>query len=222
MDETRAKLIDAAGYEFAERGFEGATVRSICERAGTNLAAVNYHFGDKERLYEAVLLVAHQSRPSFVADVEGGTNDPRATLRRFVANFLEELVFHQATPWHQAVMVREIAAPTKASDTLVREAIRPQFEALLAILRRLMPRSEPRQIQAIGFSVVAQCLHYKLNRSISERIIGVEAFERLDLEFLIDHITRFTLAALGHGEPLNTTTSADLDSQSGPKARSNR
>ncbi len=52
---TREKLVEAAAQVFAEVGFEAATVREICSRAGTNGAAVNYHFGDKLGLYTEVL-----------------------------------------------------------------------------------------------------------------------------------------------------------------------
>jgi AcrR family transcriptional regulator len=51
-DPTREKLLEAAGQIFAEHGFQAATVREICSRAGANVAAINYYFGDKVELYE--------------------------------------------------------------------------------------------------------------------------------------------------------------------------
>src|SRR5262245_10062590 len=52
---TEERLLDAAGEIFGEYGYRAATVRQICEKAGANVAAVNYYYGDKEGLYLAVL-----------------------------------------------------------------------------------------------------------------------------------------------------------------------
>ncbi len=203
QDPTKARLLEAAGEEFAEKGFEGATVRSICDRAGTNLAAVNYHFGDKEQLYEQAVLHAHRCGPGMPREMAiSGT--PAEELRAFVAVFLENVVALRSPTWHQTLMLREMVNPTRASEALVREAIRPRFEVLSGIIRRLCPEADARRVQALAFSVVGQCLHYKLTRSISERLVGREAFERLDPEYLTDHVTRFTLAALGVAAPFHS------------------
>ena len=203
-DLTKTRLLEAAGEEFAEKGFEGATVRAICERAGANQAAVNYHFGDKEQLYEQAVLQAHRCGPGM--DHESVSMDlaPAEQLRQFVAGFFKNVVALKSPTWHQTLMLREMVNPSKASEALVREAIRPRFELLSAILRRLCPGADGRRVQALAFSVVGQCLHYKLTRSISERLVGVEDFERLDPEYLTDHVTRFTLAAIGEAPPIDS------------------
>ena len=48
---TKLALINAAGELFADHGLEGTSVRAIAEKAGANVAAINYHFGSKENLY---------------------------------------------------------------------------------------------------------------------------------------------------------------------------
>src|SRR6266850_7915162 len=58
---TEKRLLEAAGEIFAEHGYRAATVRQICEKARANIAAVNYHFGDKEGLYRAALRSVHRA-----------------------------------------------------------------------------------------------------------------------------------------------------------------
>ena len=51
----RQRLLEAAAEVYGEQGYRNARVRDICLRAGANIAAVNYYFGDKKRLYDEVL-----------------------------------------------------------------------------------------------------------------------------------------------------------------------
>ncbi len=201
LDQTKARLLEAAGREFADKGFEGATVRSICDRAGANLAAVNYHFGDKERLYAEAVMEAHRcgtrQMPDAMLDLA-----PAEALRRYIHHFLTNVAALKQETWHHTLMLREMTRPTRASVILVEEAIRPRFVRLAAIFRRICPDADDRRIHALAFSVVGQCLHYKVSRDISEQIVGPEAFARLDLEYLADHVAHLTLAALGQAPPL--------------------
>ena len=61
-DDPRDRLLLAAGQAFAEHGYEAATVRDIFLEAGVNVAAVNYYFGDKRRLYIESVKHAHEQR----------------------------------------------------------------------------------------------------------------------------------------------------------------
>lgn len=201
QDPTKARLIESAGEEFAAKGFAGATIRSISLRAGTNVAAVNYHFGDKEGLYAAAVVEAHRCGQEEFDETAGVDARPEELLRRFVHRFLTNLSRDRAGSWQTALMLRELIEPSIASDVLVRESIRPQFERLREALRSLCPEADDRRLDALAFSVVGQCLHYKVARPISIRLIGPEAYAQLDVEYLTDHITSFCLAALGVVSP---------------------
>jgi TetR/AcrR family transcriptional regulator, regulator of cefoperazone and chloramphenicol sensitivity len=204
QDPTRVRLIEAAGEEFAGKGFDCARIRTICERAGANVAAVNYHFGDKEQLYVETVLDAHRCGMD-IPDTEPATPPaPAEQLRFFIHHFLcHVLAINHPEDWRHRLMLREMLHPTAASDVLIREAIRPKFEWLQGILREFCPDADERKLNALAFSVIGQCLHYRMGRPIAERLIGHDAFESLDLNFLTDHITSFCLAALGCSPPLN-------------------
>ena len=210
---TRAKLLEAAGEEFAAKGYEAASIRKICDRVGANSAAVNYHFGSKEQLYVAAVLEAHRCGTELLPEELFREASPAEQLRRFIHHFLGNvLVISREDSWHQALILREMLQPTaSASETLVREAIRPRFERLRGILRRICPEADERRLAALAFSVVGQCLHYRVAGPIPRRLVGDEVYESLDLEFLTDHITTFCLAALGQVPPLDAAgqTAAD-------------
>jgi AcrR family transcriptional regulator len=195
--------MEAAGEEFASKGFDSARIRSICDRAGANVAAVNYHFGDKERLYIDAVLDAHRCGiGNSVSDADLPA-EPADQLRCFIHHFLSNvLAINHPEDWRHRLMLREMLDPTAASDVLIREVIRPRFECLLGTLRHFCPEADERRLNALAFTVIGQCLHYRMGRPIGERLIGKEAFAALDLDFLTDHITMFCLAALGCATPL--------------------
>jgi AcrR family transcriptional regulator len=91
---TKASILAAGRIEFAERGFEGARVDAIAERAGANKRLLYHYFGNKEDLYRAVLLDAYQEirrgerglSLERLGPVEGMDRLVRFTFRHFLAN----------------------------------------------------------------------------------------------------------------------------------------
>ena len=205
LDATKTKLLEAAGEEFALKGFEGATVREICIKAGVNQAGVNYHFGNKERLYVQAVIAAHHCRSQLPEQIECETSTPTEALRLYIYSFLKNVLDIQrdTKTWHSELMMREILHPTAACDALVKESIGPQFARLRHILGSICPEADNTRLDVIGFSVVGQCLHYKMANAICERLMTPERHAQLDLNYLADHITGFTLAALGLAAPLD-------------------
>ncbi len=198
-NETRQRLLEAAGEVFAEKGFRNTTIREICHRARANLAAVNYHFGDKERLYLAVLVYAHtrarEKYPLFSGDSEDIS--PALRLRAFIHDLMFSLLDEGMPAWYSKLMAREMIEPTAALDTLVENMLRPMAQKLGAIVRELLRVGvTDEQVRYCQLSIVSQCLHYRHARPLIQRLFPKQQFGPADIQALVDHITRFSLCAV--------------------------
>src|SRR6476661_9777404 len=116
QDITRERLLNAAGEVFADKGFESATIREICTRAGANVAAVNYHFGDKEQLYVAAVELAHcdQGKPpeaTWPSDMPA-----EQKLVEFIREMMRDMIDRDRPGWQIALIMREMAKPTRACE----------------------------------------------------------------------------------------------------------
>ena len=196
---TRQHLLEAAGRVFADVGFRAATVREICERAGANIAAVNYHFGDKEQLYRAVLQETYQSAiKKYPADYglrENATAEER--LRAFVHSLLLRIFSEGPSARHGKLMAREMMEPTGALDAIVREDIRPMSSLLVSIVSELLGAGADDATKRLcANSVVSQALFYHHCRPVVVRLHPDLKFDRAGIERLTEHITRFSLAAI--------------------------
>ncbi|HEX3799766.1 MAG TPA: CerR family C-terminal domain-containing protein [Verrucomicrobiae bacterium] len=196
---TREHLLEAAGEVFAEVGFRAATVRQICQRAGANIAAVNYHFGDKTELYRAVL--KESSRAALAKYPPDFGLPPRATpeqrLRAFVYSFLLRIFSEGPSARHGKLMAREMIEPTGALDSIVKDNIRPSSVLLMSIIGDLIGKKASDKTKRLcAMSVVSQVLFYHHCRPVVLRLFPGIKFDEANTVALADHITSFSLAAL--------------------------
>ncbi len=199
MDDTREKLLAAASQVFAEKGFEKATVREICQAAQvSNVAAVNYYFGDKERLYIESVKRAHRMKIAEVPlPVWEPDTAPEEKLRGLIATMANRLIAESTQPWHEQLMMREVMQPTAAVAELVQEFFRPHFEILLSVIDELVPKdTPPEKRHLLAFSIIGQCLHYRVARPIVNLLVGPEEAATLTPDHIAHHVAEFTLAAL--------------------------
>ena len=199
LDTKRQRIIDSAGELFAERGFDTTTVRDICQAADANVAAVNYYFGDKQRLYVEAVVRAHRWRMERVKLPEWSQDTPPETkLADFIRTFIRRVRSGPGDTWHTKLIMREIGNPTAACAELVQSSIRPQFEILIAILRELLPQESDDQerLQLTAFSIVGQCLFYHFADPVIRNLMSSEQYSQLEIDKLADHIAQFSLAAL--------------------------
>lgn len=197
--DTRAALLQAAAAEFAEAGYHDATIRAICRRAGANVAAVHYHFGDKEQLYLAVLrhLMDEANRRLPFDMGLGPQSAPAARLRALVRSLLGRLLEPGPHAWLGRLVARELLEPTPALEVMIREHIRPMSEQLRSVITAIL--GSDRDEQTLGFcglSIVSQCFFYFHCRAVVSRLLPDLPQGPAAVGPLTEHITRFSLAAL--------------------------
>jgi AcrR family transcriptional regulator len=195
----RTRLLRAAGEVFSQQGFRSATIRDICSRAGTNVAAVNYHFRDKESLYALVLETALQEALERFPPDLGVTPESTAEdrLRAFIRSFMLRMLGGGVPEGLFRLIAHEMIEPTRALDPLVERVLRPLFARLLGIVGELLgPDADPEVVRLCARSVVGQCFFY---RHAQEVIVRLQPDERIDagrVDELADHIASFSLAGI--------------------------
>jgi AcrR family transcriptional regulator len=196
---TRAAIMEAAGKIFAEEGYSKATVRDICRHAGANIAAINYHFGNKKGLYLAVLKhyqeIAFQTYPPDLGIKE--TQRPEEKLRAFVRSFLMRIMNEGRPAWFGKLLAREFTEPTWAFDIMVKDTIRPSFQLLTGIVAAITGKEiKDRKVLLCSMSVVGQCLYFRHSHQVITRLFPEESFGPKQIEELTEHITLFSLRGL--------------------------
>jgi AcrR family transcriptional regulator len=197
-DSTRQKILLTAGPIFARKGFAQTTVREICELAGTNLASINYYFGDKEKLYIEVLMLAQelQVQQNPLPDFEPDTS-AEEKLHLLIGTLLNRIVAMQTEPWQVRLILREVLQPTSASKGLMDTYFRPYFEAILSVVDELFGYPVPMDVrQQIGVSIIGQCMIYRTSAEMMSQMLTPSEISHFSIDALTKHITEFSLSAI--------------------------
>jgi AcrR family transcriptional regulator len=206
-EKTQQEIINAAGLLFAEQGFKATTVAQICKAAKVNQAAVSFHFGGKEQLYIALVRHGYEYALAEIPWPKWEPETPATVkLRDFVLTFLRRAVADREPRWPCQLIMREMVEPTKACEEFVRGYIRPTLALLHGILQELLPADFPEERRIlIGQSIIGQMLFYRVARPVLQLLLTGDQLLRFDepqMQRLADHITAFTLAALGVAAPV--------------------
>jgi TetR/AcrR family transcriptional regulator, regulator of cefoperazone and chloramphenicol sensitivity len=196
--ETRLRVLAVATKLFAAGGFKKVTVRQICLEAHANVAAVNYHFGDKLGLYREVLGKAIETMKATTEAARDAGNSlaPEEKLRAYIRVFIRR-VYHKAhEPWIHHLMAQEMADPTPALDLVVDQVHKPRLAYLTEVVAEILrvPPSDPRVLLSV-VSIQTQCIAPLMNPF--SRRLGVDMVpDEASVEALATHIEQFSLGGL--------------------------
>ena len=202
--ETKKRILDSAEILFAQRGYQGVSVRDIIAAAKCNVAAVNYHFGGKENLYLEVFRSrwmprAKRVRHAFKQSLKEYKRPLRAgdVIRALTTAFLELELSEEERKLHHQLMAREIAQPSEAFNMVVNKVMKPFFQEVAQTLQPVMPSPvQERALMLKILSVFAQILYFNFARTGVSRITG-QVYDDGFKNEICEHIIRFSLHGLG-------------------------
>jgi len=203
--ETRDALIDAAGELAAEIGFDNVSTRAVAERAGENIGSIHYHFGTKEKLFEAVIAVVsrkwkQRSIAMVLKELEGELDRPEGqsrAIRAAVHHYLTLLFGHERPAWHCRVTYQVMQCAGPLQDLLLKEMVRPSHKAIIDLIRRIKPELSYREAFVhVGVMTMPLAFHADFMPAVL-RFIGTRGYSDAYLQTLEDVIVRQTQLSLG-------------------------
>lgn len=177
-ERTRGRILDAAAECFAAQGYDRTTVRAICAGAGVNVAAVNYFFGSKEKLYFETVerIVARVAGPLLpLADRARDDAGWRAAIRAWTERILRVMLADRAPEsWAARVFAHERHRPSPALAPIYERLLVPVEGELHRLVRMAFPRDPGGTVvRDWADLILAQVLHYGFRAPPWDRILGV-------------------------------------------------
>jgi TetR/AcrR family transcriptional regulator, regulator of cefoperazone and chloramphenicol sensitivity len=198
-EKIRQSLLIAASEVFAHKGYRDATVAEICEQAGANVAAINYHFGDKETLYrESWRRAFHESLKAYPPN--GGASDdapPEERLRAHVTAIVRRMADKNNKEFW--FVQREFANPTGLLEEVMREEIHPLQKRTEDLVRELLgPLISDSEVQFCETSIISQCINPMVVRRKLKGKDGEKGGppQINDIEAYANHVVKFSLAGI--------------------------
>ena len=196
---TKIKLLAAAAEVFAEKGYQNTTVAEIGQRADSNLAAVNYHFGSKDALYVAVWKHAFEEAME-VYPPDGGLDPqagPEEKLQALIDSHIHRILDDSRLGHAGKILLQEMANPTEVIQQVRHDAIRSLRKRTQGIVKELLgPEATDQEVGFCEMSVIHQCLAIGFRKGRFPDKIIKENFTPDVIDALVEHITRFSLAGI--------------------------
>ena len=192
--------MDAAGQVFGEKGVDAATGQEICQRAGVNTAAINYHFGGMQNLYEAVLVAAvqHTTNLPRLSKIAANGEDSTQQFHAVITMLVSIATRRDTEAWVIRVLLRELISPSPAFERLcVDEQVLPKGQIFSSIVANIMglPADHPAVAQGCICVFVPWQMVIISPDSMLNRLFP--AFDlNLPAEILIDRAFKFALGGL--------------------------
>src|SRR4051812_24305730 len=192
---TRDRILERAGELFAATGYGETTSKAIATAARVDLASINYHFGSRTGLYQAVLVEAHRRLITLdlLEALERSRQPARVKLERLIEAFVDSALARRG--WHSRVLAREIFAPSSNLEALAQQEALPKIKVIMQILSAItgIPIDDPAVSRCL-LNVAAPCL--MLFVAPADVPGPLQLVLRMPRPALVAHLRQFAFAGL--------------------------
>ena len=198
-DVTRERILKAAERLFAERGYDGTSIRAIVAKARVNQAAINYHFDGKDGLYREVLRAAFRAltEQQLAHAEEVRAMSREQALHEFIRRQLHPLTARDEFSRHMRIFNWETVRPTAVFRSLVSEEAAPFMGLASDLVRRFLPEADHRTLTVATIWLIGQCSIFLRNREVlAQPPVGL-VLDGSAIEWLSQAIGRWVLGGLG-------------------------
>ena len=196
------RILDVAEELFSEKGFDGTSIRSLTAKAKCNLAAVNYYFGGKNKLYSEVFRRRMQKmRDIRIASINRvmSENKHETTLEElltaFATAFIEPLVTQSSGRRFVKLMSREMIDSHLPAGMFFEETVKPVVGSLTGALTKVCPNlTEQKAVICIQL-IIAQLVHVIRIKEVLGKVEGIDLLT-YELADAVKHIVGFSAAGI--------------------------
>lgn len=192
---TYNRILAAAGELIAESGFAETSNKAIAAHAGADLASINYHFGSRSGLYEAVLAAAHGRLISIddLRQISSEDGPPQEKLKRIIEGLVDAATGTEN--WHVRVLSRELLSPSSHLQVLMHDVILPKTRIVSAILSEItaIPIGDPALLRCLASIAAPSAMLLVVGRNSTP---FAEDIVKMTREDLIGHLYGFAIGGL--------------------------
>lgn len=197
---TKQRLLEAAVRLFAEKGFQGTSVRAVTQAAGTSVSAANYHFGSKEEMLRAAIRMRTEPlngrRLDALDAVECDAGEGGARIDAIVGAFVRPVFEMRAAgsnedPAYRGLAARLYVDTREAVMQIRREVFEPVNDRFCEALQRALPSASRPEIE-LALQLATAVLVHLLSRDGSSLTAG----SRIDSDELVSKLVSFAAAGI--------------------------
>ncbi len=187
MTDTKERLLQTAAELFAKHGIDGVSTRDLVRASGVNLCSINYYFGTKQNLYDAVLDEMIEKISVFANakqfPLENKKLKPLEEVVNLVGNMVDFLCSDEIPTYQAELLIKEIVQPTSSYNKLYRKVIEPLHKRITCLIMQITELSEQDAIIQTH-CIMGQVVMFKVHKEALLRRMEIKTFDNSVIDLI--------------------------------------